>query len=259
MTATALRIEDDGPVVRLTLDRPARRNAFDAGLIAELTEALRAAPGRPGARCVVLTGAGAAFSAGGDLRWMAASLELSPDENHADALGLAELYALVRSLPLPVVARVQGPAIGGGAGLVCTADVAVAADDATIGFPEVRLGLVPATITPHVVERIGDGAARALFLTGRIVDAHEALRLGLVHRVVPAQELDAAVAAAVDDLLAGGPGALAETKRLLLDLPLLVPAAAAATTAARLAAARRRPEAQAGVRAFLARERPPWR
>jgi methylglutaconyl-CoA hydratase len=245
VSGQTLIVAEDGPVLRLTLDRPERRNAFDAALLAALTVAVEQAPERVGVRCVVLAGRGEAFCAGADVDWMRRSADLSEADNVADAERAAALFAAVASCPLPVVARVHGAALGGGAGLVCAADLAVAADDATIGFPEVRLGLVAATVAPHVVRRIGAGAARAMFLTGRAVDAREALRLGLVHRVAPAADLDAAVAATVEDLLRAGPA--------------VAPADVAAVTARRIAAVRRGTEAQAGLRAFLAGERPPWR
>ncbi len=254
-----LHVTTDGPVVRITLDRPERRNALDGELVAALTAAVRNASDAAGARCVVLGGAGDAFSAGADAGWMRASLELSEEENEAEALRLADLFASFTACPLPVIARVHGPALGGGAGLVCSVDLAVMADDAEVGFPEVRLGIVPATIAPYVVRRIGAGAARALFLRGRPIGAADALRLGLVDVVVPATELDAAIDALVDDLVAGGPEALAAAKRLLDDVATLPPREARATTARRIAAIRRGDEAQAGLRAFLARERPPWR
>ena len=253
-----LTVAVDGPVVRITLDRPERRNAFDAALIADLTDAVRGASARPGARCIVLAGRGSAFSAGADVGWMRAAQGLDEAGNREDALRAADLFEAVARAPLPVVARVHGPALGGGAGLVCAADLAVAAEEATIGFPEVRLGIIPAVIAPYVLRRVGDGAARALFLRGRAVAAAEALRLGLVHRVVPAAELDAAVEEVVDDLLAGGPEALAACRRLLDDLPLIPPERRRAETAARIAALRVGAEAQAGLAAFLERRRPPW-
>jgi methylglutaconyl-CoA hydratase len=254
-----LAITQDGPVVRIRMTRPDRRNAFDAALIAALTDAFAGAPAREGARVVVLEGDGPSFSAGADLQWMRAGLELSEAANEADALRLVAMLDTIAGCPLPVVARVHGHALGGGAGLVCTADIAIAADTLKIGFTEVRLGIIPAAISPFVVRRIGAGHARALFLRGAAIGADEAFRIGLVHGVAAADDLDAAVDAVTCDLLAGGPEALAETKRLLDEVSAPAAPGAGPETARRIARVRVRSEAQAGIRAFLEREKPPWR
>ena len=188
-----LAISQSGPVVRVRMTRPDRRNAFDAALIAALTDAFRDVPSRPGARVVVLEGEGKSFSAGADLDWMRGGLDLGQTENEADALRLVAMLDAIAACPLPVVARAHGHALGGGAGLVCAADIAVAADDLRIGFTEVRLGIIPAAISPFVVRRIGPGHARALFLRGTALRADEAFRIGLVHAVAPADGLDEAV------------------------------------------------------------------
>jgi methylglutaconyl-CoA hydratase len=253
--ADTLRVEDATPVISITLTRPERRNAFDAALIHDLTAAFRAASDTTGARVVVLAGEGKSFSAGADLDWMRASLALSREENERDALALADLFAAIATCPLPVVARVHGHALGGGAGLVCAADIAIASSDASIGFPEVRLGIIPAAISPYVVRRIGPGAARALFLTGRPVDARRALALGLVHDVVEADELDAAVARTVADLNAGGRNALAATKRLLDETTAPLAPGVREETARRIAGVRVGDEAQARLAAFVDRPR----
>jgi methylglutaconyl-CoA hydratase len=254
-----LAISQDGPVVRVRMTRPDRRNAFDAALIAALTEAFAGAPARPGARVVILEGDGPSFSAGADLDWMRGGLALSEAENEADALRLVAMLEAIATCPLPVVARAHGHALGGGAGLVCAADVAVASDDLRIGFTEVRLGIIPAAISPFVVRRIGPGHARALFLRGGALRADEAFLIGLVHAVAPADGLDATVDAVVADLLAGGPVALAETKLLLDEVSAPSAPGAGPETARRIARVRTGDEAQAGIRAFLERETPPWR
>src|SRR6478672_12239395 len=177
---SALRIERDGHVLRVTIDKPERRNAFDAGLIRELTEAFSDVGD---ARVVVLAGDGESFCAGADVDWQRASIDLSLEENVQDALRLHEMLVALDSCPAPVVARVQGYALGGGSGLVACADVVVAAPDATFGFSEVRLGIIPAVISPFVFARIGAGAARSLFVTGERFGAEAALRIGLVHEV----------------------------------------------------------------------------
>jgi enoyl-CoA hydratase/carnithine racemase len=243
----ALRIERDGSVLRVTLARPERRNAFDAALIAELAEAF-ADVGDAGA--VVLAGDGASFCAGADVEWQRAAIDLSYDENVEDALRLFRMLEAVDTCPAPVVARVHGYALGGGCGLVACADVAVASDDAVFGFSEVKLGIVPAVISPFVLPRIGPGHARRLFLTGERFDAQTALRIGLVHVVAP--DLDAETNRIVGELLTAGPQATREAKRLIRERPGREDAA---HTAARLRAGA---EGQEGLRAFLDRRRPSW-
>src|ERR687895_2652166 len=200
---SALRIEWDGDVLRVTLARPGRRNAFDAALIAELAEAF-VDVGR--ARAVVLAGEGPSFSAGADVDWMRSSVDLSYEENVADAMGLRRMLEAIDGCPAPVVARVQGHALGGGCGLVACADVAVAAPGAVFAFSEVKLGLVPAVISPFALAKIGASAARRYFLTGERFDAATALRIGLVHEV--AADLDAAVDRTLAELLSAGPEAV---------------------------------------------------
>src|ERR671924_6418 len=194
---SALRVERDGPVLRITLARPERRNAFDATLIAELTDAFAAVGD---ARAVVLAGEGPSFCAGADVEWQRSSIDLSYEENVEDAMRLYTMLETIDSCPAPVVARVQGFALGGGSGLVACADVAVAATDAVFGFSEVRLGIIPAVISPFVLAKIGPAAARRYFLTGERFDAAEALRIGLVDEV--AADLDEAVSRVVSALLA---------------------------------------------------------
>src|ERR671929_146475 len=197
----ALRVERDGPVLRITLARPERRNAFDAALIAALTEAFADVGD---ARAVVLSGEGESFCAGADVEWQRSSIDLSYDENVEDALRLYRMCETIDSCPAPVVARVHGYALGGGSGLVACSDIAVAAPDATFGFPEVKLGIIPAVISPFVLPKIGQHARR-YFLTGERFDAETALRIGLVHEL--AEDLDAAVERAVGELLTSGPEA----------------------------------------------------
>jgi len=210
---SALRVERDGPLLRVTLARPERRNAFDAALIRELTEAFAYVGD---ARAVVLSGEGRSFCAGADVDWQRSAIDLSYEENVEDALRLYRMLETIDSCPLPVVAPVQGYALGGGSGLVCCTDVAVAAPDATFGFSEVKLGIVPAVISPFVLPKIGQHARR-YFLTGERFDAKTALRIGLVHEVT--DELDAAVHRVVDQLLSSGPNAVREAKKLVRDRP----------------------------------------
>jgi methylglutaconyl-CoA hydratase len=244
----ALRVERDGAVLRVTLARPERRNAFDAALIGELTEAF---VNVGDVRAVVLAGDGPSFCAGADVEWQRSSIDLTYEENVEDAMRLYRMLEAVDSCPAPVVARVQGYALGGGSGLVACADVVVAAPDATFGFSEVRLGIIPAVISPFVFAKIGTGAARHLFVTGERFDAPTALRLGLVHEV--AEDLDASVEQRVRAILASGPQATRAAKQLAREGPS--DGAGLARIAATLRAGA---EGQEGLRAFLEKRDPPW-
>ena len=244
---SALRIKRDGLLLRVTIARPERRNAFDAALIAELTDAFSDAGD---ARAVILAGDGPSFCAGADVDWQRSAIDLSYDENVEDAMRLYGMLEAIDGCPAPVVARVQGYALGGGSGLVACCDVAIAGEDAVFGFSEVKLGIIPAVISPFVVPRIGVGAARRYFLTGERFDAATALRVGLVHEV--ADDLDDAVDRVVAELLSSGPEAVREAKKLLRELPVGIDTA---HVAARL---RTSPEGQDGLRAFLERRRPNW-
>jgi methylglutaconyl-CoA hydratase len=243
---SALRVERKGPVLRVTMSRPERRNAFDASLIAELTNAFADVGD---ARAVVLAGEGPSFSAGADVDWMRSSIELSFEDNVADALRLRAMLETIDGCPAPVVARVQGHALGGGCGLVACADNVIAAPDAMFAFSEVKLGIVPAVISPFALAKIGPGAARRYFVSGERFDAQTALRIGLVHEI--ADDLDAAVERAVAELLTAGPEAARAAKDLARD------ALSAEETARRIADRRTSDEGQEGLRAFL-EKRPPF-
>ena len=245
---SALRVERDGQVLRVMLARPDRRNAFDAALIAELAEAF-VDVGR--ARAVVLGGDGPSFSAGADVDWMRASAGLSYEENVADANALRRTLEAIDGCPAPVVARVQGHALGGGAGLVAAADIAVASRDATFAFSEVKLGIVPAVISPFALAKIGPGAARRYFVTGERFDAETALRIGLVSEL--ADDLDAAVERVVAELLSAGPTAARWAKRLVRERP------DGPETARWIAERRTSEEGQEGLAAFLEKRPPRWR
>jgi methylglutaconyl-CoA hydratase len=249
----------DGPVARVTLDRPEQRNAFDDVLAARLRETFESLSGDAGVRVIVLAGRGDVFCAGGDLRWMQRSGRRPSVENLDDAKGFVAAFAAVDRCTKPVVASVRGVALGGGAGLVAVSDVAIAASTTTFGFPEVRLGIVPAAISPYVVSKIGWSQARRWFLTGERFDATTALAMNLVHEVVPDATLDAAVDRAVASLLSNGPEALARVKRLLKGLNALAPDGALLDLTARtIADARASAEAQEGFAAFLEKRRPSW-
>src|SRR5262245_24483694 len=241
---SALRIDRDGPVLRITIDKPDRRNAFDAGLIRELTEAF----GDVGdARVVVLAGEGESFCAGADIEWQRSSIDLSYEENVEDALRLYEMMVAVDGCPAPVVAWIQGYCLGGGCGLAACADIAIADEGAVFGFSEVKLGIIPAVISPFVLAKIGSGAARRYFLTGERFRAEVALRIGLV------SEVEAGPDAAIAELLTSGPEAARAAKQLVRPDP--GDGRALAELAARM---RTSDEGQDGLRAFLEKQQPPW-
>jgi methylglutaconyl-CoA hydratase len=242
-----LRIERTDAILRVTLARPERRNAFDAALIAELTETFADVGD---ARAVVLAGDGPSFCAGADVEWQRAAIDLSYDENVEDALRLYRMMEAIDTCPAPVVVRVHGYALGGGSGLVACADVALAAEDSVFGFSEVKLGIVPAVISPFVLPKIG-AAARRYFLTGERFDAATALRIGLVHQCT--SDVDAALEHVLRELLTSGPEAARAAKRLIRERP---GGEEAAHVAARL---RTSPEGQEGLRAFLDKRRAAWR
>ncbi|HSD27988.1 MAG TPA: enoyl-CoA hydratase-related protein, partial [Vicinamibacteria bacterium] len=198
----------DGPVAHVVLDRPGARNAFDGPMVRELADAIGAASARDDVRVLVLAGRGSVFCAGADVEWMRKAASFTREENLADARALFELFNAIDRSPKAVVASVQGAALGGGAGLAAVADIVVAEEGARFGFTEVRLGLVPAVISPYVVRKIGASAARELFLTGERFSAARAASIGLVHRVVRLDELDAAVDDRVRELLRAAPGAV---------------------------------------------------
>jgi len=253
-----VQVAEDG-VAALTLSRPELHNAFDDELISGLTQALRALERNDSVRVVVLAAQGKSFSAGADLNWMKRMAGYSRRRNFQDALGLGELMRTLHGLAKPTIARVQGAAYGGGVGLVAACDIAIATREATFALSEVRLGLVPAVISPYVIAAMGERMAIRYFLTGERFDATQALSLGLVHDVCEAQELDDHVQAAVAQVLLGGPAALAAAKRLVRDVarrPLdedLV-----RETADLIAQLRTSREGKEGISAFLQKRSPRW-
>lgn len=243
---SALKVERDGNLLRVTLARPERRNAFDAALIAELAEAFADVGD---ARAVLLEGEGTSFCAGADVNWQRSSIDLSYDENVEDAMRLYRMLETIDECPAPVVCCVHGYALGGGSGLVACADIAIAWPDAVFGFSEVRLGIIPAVISPFVLAKIG-AAARRYFVTGERFSAEDALRIGLVSEV--SEDAGERAESIVEEILAGGPIAVREAKRLVREHPVGV-------DTAHIAAARRTSdEGQDGLRAFLERRAPGW-
>jgi methylglutaconyl-CoA hydratase len=254
-----LRRTDEGPVATIALARPEARNALNAALIGEVTRCFEELAEDESARAVVLTGEGPSFCAGADVAYMRDTAGFSYEENLEDARRLADMFLAVDDLPKPVVAKVRGAAIGGGVGMVAAADVAVAEGGTRFAFSEVRLGIAPATIAPFVVRKIGYSRARALFLTGERFDAERAREIGLVHEVVPEEELDATVERLVAQLLQGGPAAQAAIKELLQQIEATEPMEALGIMTQLIAELRVGEEGQEGLGAFLEKREPFWR
>jgi methylglutaconyl-CoA hydratase len=257
----AIRLDRDGATARLALARPQVHNAFDDGLIAELTEALLALDADPGVRVVVLTGDGSTFSAGADLGWMRRMAQASEEENREDSLRLARLMRTLNFLSKPTLARVNGSAYGGGVGLVACCDIAIGTDGAKFSLSEAKLGLVPAVISPYVVSAIGLRQARKLFVSAEVFDAAEAHRIGLLHQVVAADQLDAAVERNLHFLRKCGPLAQAEAKQLAMRVAGVTAEGAErhdVDNAALIARLRVSAEGQEGLTAFLDKRAPAW-
>ena len=252
-------VDSAGVVARVKLNRPDVRNALNARTIAELTDAFRTLSGDASKRMVVLEGEGATFCGGADIAYMRAGLDLGEEENEADALRLSDMFAAVDACAVPLIAKVQGAALGGGSGLVAVCDIVVAAVDAVFGFTEARLGIVPAVISPFVLRKIGQSHARALFVTGERFDAGRALLIGLVHEVVPSHELHVATERKVEEILACGPEATRVAKTIARTIETMSPEEARAWTARTTAQRRASAEGQEGLRAFLEKRKPAWK
>ena len=258
---SGLRVERDGPFARVSLDRPEVRNAFNAELIAELRAAFAAlaAEGPDALRGVLLAGAGSVFCAGADVDWMRSAAAMSVEDNERDAAALHAMLAAVDRCPVPVIARVQGAALGGGMGLCAAADIVIATAGTTFGFTETKLGIIPAVISPFVLAKIGESHARALFATGQRFDAERALRIGLVHELVPNEAgLDTRVDELLGELRSAGPTAARSAKALVRELRALDPEDARQHTIRHIAQQRTSPEGQEGLGAFLDKRPPRW-
>jgi methylglutaconyl-CoA hydratase len=259
MNFSTLLLETDGRgVATLTLNRPERHNALDGTMISELRQAADLLAADAGVRVVVLTGAGASFCAGGDLDWMRQQMAASRDERMAQARLLAEMLGALNSLHKPLIGKAQGAAYGGGVGLLCVCDVALAVDTARFGLTETKLGLIPATIGPYVLARVGEAMARRVFMSARIFDAAEAMALGIAARVVAPRELDAAVEAEVLPYLAAAPRAVGAAKALVRRLGPRIDAAVIEASVTALADAWETEEAREGVAAFFEKRKPGW-
>jgi methylglutaconyl-CoA hydratase len=253
-----ITFDAQGPAIWVTLNRDDVRNAFNGQMLADLLDAFAAAPKVPGGRVVVLTGVGSAFCAGADLNWMRAVRDFTYEQNLEESNQVAAVMRRIYDCPLPTIARVNGPAIGGGAGLVACCDLAVAAEGARFSLSEVKLGLIPSCISPYVIRKIGEGNARELFLTGERVSAEKARAIGLVNEVTKEGELDVVVARWVNQLVTSGPVAIAKCKELIRNVPRMGLDEAGPYTAEMIAKMRVSDEGQEGMAAFLEKRKPGW-
>ncbi|MBI1743408.1 enoyl-CoA hydratase/isomerase family protein [Candidatus Acetothermia bacterium] len=254
-----LLVDQKNGVARVTLNRPDVRNALNEVLIAELTDCFSKLSANMSVRVVVLHGAGPVFCAGGDLHWMQRSINFSPEENRRDARGLAEMYRAIDECAQPLIASVHGAALGGGMGMCSVSDIVLSMPDTQFGFTEVKLGIVPAVISPFVLKKIGEANARRYFLTSELFNADIAKQIGLVHEILPADQLDARADTLAQQILSNGPQAVREAKKLIrnvMQLPLDTALDHAVELIARL---RTSPEGQEGLRAFLEKRPPRWR
>ena len=245
-------------VATLTLDMPEKHNAMSAAMMAELTEAARQLGQDNAVRVVVLTGAGKSFCAGADLGWMRAQRDMDAETRKAEATKLARMLDALNTLPKPLIGRVQGNAFGGGVGMASVCDVAIGIESLKMGFTETRLGIIPATIGPYVLARMGEGRARRVFMSARLFDAAEAVDLGLLARCVPAADLDAAIEREVTPYLSCAPGAVAAAKVLARDLGPLIDDKVVARTVDALSARWETEEAAEGIDAFFDKRKPEW-
>lgn len=259
MSVTTLQLDTDKRgVATVTLNRPERHNALDGKMIADLQNTVSMLQADAATRVVVLTGAGASFCAGGDLDWMRQQMAASRDERIAQARRLAEMLSTLNTLSKPLIGKAQGPAYGGGVGLLCTCDVSIAVDTARFGLTETRLGLIPATIGPYVFARLGEAMARRIFMSARVFGAVEAVTLGVVARAVPAEKLDQEIEAEILPFLATAPGAVARAKALAHRLGPRIDAAVIEASVTALADAWETEEAREGISAFFEKRKPSW-
>ncbi|MBN2542274.1 enoyl-CoA hydratase/isomerase family protein [bacterium] len=253
-----LKYDVEGKVSIVTLNRPKVRNAFNWTMVEELFDVFNKIKSDRITRAVVLTGEGSCFCAGADLTWMGDVLNMPYEDNYKEAFELAELFHLIYSLPIPVVGKINGPAIGGGTGFVAVCDIAVASTSARFSFSEVKLGLIPADISPFIFRKCGESTIRPYFLTGERLDAEKALKVGLVNAVAEPENLNAEVHKYLDALLSGGPNAIKACKELLEKVPEMSFSEARKYTASVLAKLRKSSETQEGIAAFREKRKPNW-
>ncbi|HZZ64083.1 MAG TPA: enoyl-CoA hydratase-related protein [Candidatus Baltobacteraceae bacterium] len=253
-----LQRSGDGRIANVRLNRPDVRNAFNAAVIASLTAVFEEIASDSSVRAVVLSGEGKVFCGGADISWMRSSLDLTFDQNVGDAQAMSEMFRAIDRCPKPVIGRIHGAALGGGAGLAAVCDIVLASSDAVFGFTEVKLGIIPAVISPFVLAKIGRSHARALFLTGERFDAKRAHHIGLVHEVVVADTLDVCIERVVNEILSAGPNAVAAAKTLIANVSQTSYDASKELTAQAIAKQRTSPEGQEGLRAFLERRSAEW-
>jgi methylglutaconyl-CoA hydratase len=258
MSYKTIKLNVSDQIARLTLNRPETRNAFDEVMIREIHQAVEEAGSLDSVRALVLTGEGTAFSAGANIDWMRRMGEEDFEANHTDAIGLAHMLDALALCPKPTVARVNGPAIGGGTGLVAACDIAVGIESAFFSFSEVKIGLVPACIAPHVIRRVGEGRAGELFITGRRIDAAEAERIGLLNFITLIGELDEMVEGILNQIVTSGPEAVKSAKRLVRTVMKQGREEAINYTARLIAELRTSEEGREGTRAFLEKRKPGW-
>lgn len=258
MTEPVLKRFTAGAVAVVRLNRPDVRNAFNAELIAALTAEIKALADEESVRAVVLSGEGKVFCGGADISWMRASLNLKYDQNVADAQAMSDMFRAIERCPKPVIGKVHGAALGGGAGLAAVCDIVIASADAVFGFTEVKLGIIPAVISPFVLAKIGVSNARALFLTGERFDAKRALHIGLVHEVVVADTLDVCIERITTEIASAGPNAVAAAKALIPRVTAATYDESRDITAEAIAQQRTSEEGQEGLRAFLERRKADW-
>ena len=257
-TPPVLYVDKEGPLAKVRLSRPDVRNAFNAELIAALRTTFEDLGADPAVRAIVLSGEGKVFCGGADINWMRSSLDLSYDENVADARAMSEMFDTIDRCPKPVIGRIHGAALGGGAGLAAVCDVVIAGADTVFGFTEVKLGIIPAVISPFVLAKIGPSNARALFLTGERFDAKRAHHIGLIHEIVVADTLDVCVERVVKEVLTAAPGAVSVAKALIPRVLETPSDEQRDLTASAIAERRTTPEGQDGLRAFLERRKAGW-
>lgn len=253
-----IELEIHGQVATVWLNRPSVRNAFNAEMISDLTDTFTDLSARDDIRVVELRGHGPSFSAGADISWMRSSLEFTEEQNEADALRMSDMFAAIDGAPQVVIGRVHGAALGGGMGLLAVCDIVIAAEGTTFGFTEAKLGIIPAVISRFVLSRIGASWARALYLTAERFGPDVARQIGLVHWIVPADDVDECVRAKIREVLASGPEAIRVAKRLIAEASGMQSGELREYTASAIARVRTSTEGQEGLRAFLEKRRPNW-